>query len=181
MRATAAALLSLVALAGTGCKGEPPAADAVRLHIERAVPGAEFRRDSRVRLGRFTLALAKGAMRLVAFEDRDTRRALSQVHSIDIASYEVISMPPVAALSLPPRVERGLSAEGWYPMIKTREEDAHSWIFVRESEDGMVSNMYIVELDAAELTIIDLQGRLDRVVAQFVADDPDGFVGGLGG
>ena len=171
----------VVALAAGGCDGEAPSAEAVRVHLEQSIPGAEFRRESRVRLGRFTLGLAKGAMRLVAFEDRQTRRALSQVRSIDIASYEVLSLPTDPDVTLPPRFERRLAAAGWYPMVATREDDSHSWIFVREPEPGEITNLYIVELDAFELTVIDLQGRLDRVVAQLVADDSDGFLADVGG
>lgn len=181
MKPLAVALLAVLACAVTGCDGEAPAAESVRLHFERSVPGVEFRRDSHIRLGRFTLGLAKGVMRVVAYEDRETRRALSQIHSIDVASYEVVSLPPVDELTLPPRFERRLAEEGWYPMVKTREEDSQSWIFVRERASGAISNLYIVELDAAELTVIDLTGRLDRVVAQLVADDPDGFLADVGG
>lgn len=182
MKRAATLVLAVAAFAATACDdGEAPSAEAVRLHLEHSVPDAEFRREAHIRLGRFTLGLAKGAMRLVAFEDRETRRALSQVRSIDIASYEVVSWPAETTVTLPRRFERRLAQEGWYPMVKSREEDSQTWIFVRESEPGAISNLYIVELDEAELTVIDLRGRLDRVVAQLVADDPDGFIADLGG
>lgn len=181
MRALAVLLLAVIALAATGCDGEAPSAESVRLHLERSVPGAEFRRESHIHLGRFTLGLAKGVMRLVAYEDRETRRAMSQIRSIDVASYQVVSWPATDKITMPPRFERRLAQEGWYPMVKTREEDSQSWIFVREAETGAITNLYIIELDEAELTVIDLVGRLDRVMAQFVADDPDGFLADLGG
>lgn len=181
MKRCAVMVFVVMALATLGCDGEAPSAESVRLHLERSVPGAEFRRESHVRLGRFTLGLAKGVMRLVAFEDRETRQALSQIHSIDVASYEVVSWPATDRITLPPRFERRFADQGWYPMVKSREEDSQSWIFVREVEPGAISNLYIVEIDAAELTVIDLTGRLDRVVAQLVADDPDTFLADLGG
>jgi Domain of unknown function (DUF4252) len=180
MRRGVALVVALAALASAGCQGgEPPAADTVRFYLERSIPGSEFRRDSHVRLGRFTLGLVRGVMRLVGEEDRETRVALANIRSVDIASYEVLSLPAVPALALPPRMERQMAADGWYPMVRTREEDAHTWIFVRETEAGTVSNLYIVELDAVELTIVDLAGRLDRVVAEMVADDPDAFLASL--
>ena len=102
MRASTVTITAAVlALATTGCDGRAPSAESVRLHLERSVPGAEFRRESHVRLGRFTLGLAKGAMRLVAYEDRETRRALSQIRSIDVASYEVVSWPATDKITKP--------------------------------------------------------------------------------
>jgi hypothetical protein len=182
MRPAAAMLLVLAALASHGCSGgEPPAADSVRAYIEQAVPGAEFRRDSHIRLGRFTLGLVKGVMRLVAAGGREDRQMMANIRSVDIASYEVLALPAVAELSLPPRMERRMAEDGWYPMVKEREEDSHTWIFVREAEVGTVSNLYIVELDSFELTIIDLAGRLDRIAAEMVADDPDAFLASLDG
>ena len=112
MRRAAMLVLTLAALTTTGCDdGAAPSAEAVRLHLEHSVPGAEFRREGHVRLGRFTLGLAKGAMRLVAWEDRETRRALSQVRSVDVASYEVVSWPAHESVTLPPRFERRLARE----------------------------------------------------------------------
>jgi hypothetical protein len=164
----------------SACQGQPPSAETVRLHLESEVPGAEFRRDSHVRLGRFTMALAKGVMRVVAFEDKETRNALSHIKRVDVASYEVVAMPELDSISLPGRFERRLTRLGWYPMVKTREEDSRTWVYYREDGAGSISNLYIVELDSAELTVIDLAGRLDRLTAELVAEDPDGFVAGLG-
>ena len=65
-------------------------------------------------------------------------------------------------------------------MVKAHEEDSRTWIFLREDGAGTIRNLYLVELDSAELTVIDLAGRLDRVLAEFVAADPDGFLSDLG-
>jgi len=183
MRRAAAMLLALAALASLGCRGgEPPAADTVRFYLERSVPGSEFRRDSHVRLGRFTLGLVRGLLRLVEPEDREARQVMAHIRSVEVASYEVVSLPPaVETLVLPPRLERQMADNGWYPMVKTRDDGELSWVFVREDDAGTVSNLYIVELDDSELTIIDLAGRLDRIAAEMVADDPDAFLAGLDG
>ena len=173
-------LLVLATIATTGCKEEPPSAATVRAHIEREVPGARLRRDSSIRLGRFTLGLAKGVMRLIEPGDRQTHRALSNIHRVHVTSYEVLALPDIDRLELPASFERGLARHGWYPMVKEREEDSRTWIFLREDGAGTIRNLYLVELDSAELTVIDLAGRLDRVLAEFVAADPDGFLSGLG-
>lgn len=163
-----------------GCSGAAPSAETVRLHIEREVPGAAFRRDSHIRFGRFTFGLVKGVLRMTAFEDRETRRVLSHVKKIDIASYEVLSLPELDDLRLPRRFERNLAKLGWYPMLRERDQDSRTWIFYRQGDGDTITNLYIVSLDAAELTVIDLAGRLDRLTAELVADDPDGFVASLG-
>lgn len=176
---TTALLVAWAALFVVGCKGEPPAAETVRLLIEREVPGAQLRRESRVHLGRFTLAAARGVLRLAAFDDGETRRTLSHIRRIDITDYEVVSLPEVDFAPLTAAFTRKLERHGWYPMVKVHEEDSRTWIYYREDDAGSISNLYIVELDAAELVVIDLAGRLDRLTAELIADDPDAFVAGF--
>ncbi len=185
--ATSAVVLATLFL--VACDGsKPPSADAVARYVERSIPGTELRRESRVRLGRFTFALARGAMKLVAADDRETRRALSRVRRVDIASYEVVTPdtaetgpagPGIDELRIPAQLEKALEAQGWSAMVRTRELDSQTWIYLRHDEDGSIRNLYIVELDAWELTVIDLAGKLDRLVAEAVADDTDAFVGAL--
>ena len=178
-RVTAALLACLAALFLASCKGEPPSAETVRQIIEREVPGAQLRRTSHVHLGRFTLGLVKGVMRLVAFDDAETRRTLSHVQRVDIADYEILSMPE-ADFELTDSFHGKLERHGWYPMVKVREEDSRTWIYYREDGVGSISNLYIVELDSTELVVIDLAGRLDRLTAELIADDPDAFMAGIG-
>jgi Domain of unknown function (DUF4252) len=174
-----AALLT-VALSSVACAGEPPSAETVRWHIERQLPGVRFHRDTHLRLGRFTMALARGVVRLVEPGDRETHRILSHVRRVDVATYEVEGVPALDGLRLPPRLEKDLASGGWVPMVRTREEDSRTWIYYRENGSGSIRNLYIVELDSDEMTIIDLAGSLDRMAAELVADDPNGFVAGLG-
>jgi hypothetical protein len=172
--------LLLLGLGAGGCGGEPPSAETVRAHIERQAPGARFRRDSRIRLGRLTLGLARGVLRLVEPGDRDAHRVLSSVDRLEVATYEVESLPPLGGLEIPPRLATLLARGGWVPMVKTRDEDGRTWVYYREDDRGSIRNLYIVELDSVELTIIDLAGNLDRIVAEMVADDPDAFLADLG-
>jgi len=179
-RAALALLLTAAAL-GMACD-EPPSAEVIRAHIERAVPGARFEKEANIRLGRFSFALAKGVMRLVEPGDGEMGRAMSHIKKVHVAVYEVVALPEDAErLELPKGFEKNLAKEGWYPMVKTVEEDSQVVVFLREDADGTIRNLYLVELDAAELVVIDMAGRLDRMVAEFVAEDPDGFLSELGG
>lgn len=169
-----------LALTLVACKGESPSPEIVRSHIERELPGAEFKKDTRIRLGRITFGLAKGVFKLVEPDDLGMSKAISNVKKVDIAIYEVVSLPEISTLELPADFERNLERYGWYPMVRTREDDSRVWVYYREDDAGSIRNLYVVELDEAELVVIDLGGRLDRVMAELIADDPDGFIAGIG-
>lgn len=159
---------------------DAPSPDALLAYIEQQAPSASFRRDSHLRLGRFTLALARGVARLVEPGDRETHLVLSNVRRVEISTWEVDGLPPLDGLRIPPRLEKRLEDAGWVAMLQARDEESRTWVYYREDSGGTIRNLYVVELDAVELTVIDLAGSLDRVVAELVADDPDGFVADLG-
>ncbi len=53
-------------------------------------------------------------------------------------------------------------------------------MFYRPDDAGAIENICVVALDGNELVVVDLEGRLDRVFAEAMADDPDGLVEALG-
>lgn len=177
-------LLALLALALplAGCKGEPPSAAQLRLQLEQ-LSGASFRRDSHVRLGRVALALVRPILRWVDDGDPDVRKArniLANIRRVDVATYEVVSPPDLTRLDrVSGRLERRLADGGWTMMLREREADERVWIFYREDDAGTIRNLYLVDLDERELTVVDLAGRLDQMLAEALADDSDGLVEAL--
>lgn len=161
------------------CDGEPPSAGEVRAHLERSLPGVSFRRAEHVRLGRFSLALVRGLVR-VAGEDRETRQVLGSIRRVEVATYDVDGALDLSAVRAPRDLERRLARAGWQPMVREQEEGSLTWVFLRPDAEGAIRNLYIVDLDPDELTIVDLAGRIDELMAAALADDPDAFVAEVG-
>src|SRR4051794_28881540 len=74
---------SLLTLAGlaTGCVGGAPSVDAVRWEIQRRVPEARFEPETHVRLGRISMGLIHGLVRM-APGDNDGREMINDVHRV---------------------------------------------------------------------------------------------------
>lgn len=165
----------LVGLLVAGCK-DTPSATGVKWEIERQIPGVQLEREFHLRLGRFSMAfLRKIALWALDEDDEDDRQAraiLSGVRRLDVATYRVRSLPEPEKLDGPYRFERRLAENGWTMVVRVRDEDERTWVFTREDERGALRNLYVVALDDSELTVVDLQGRLDRMLAAAVADDP---------
>lgn len=163
-----------------GCDGEPPSAARVRAHLERSLPGVRFHRSEHVRLGRFTMALVRGLVRVAAVEDRETRQIVGSIRRVEVATYRVDGSFEADAVRVPPDLERRLAGGGWQPLVREREEGSLSWVFVKSDEEGAIRNLYVVALDPDELTVVDLAGSLDELMAAAIADDPGGFVEEIG-
>jgi uncharacterized protein DUF4252 len=154
----------------TGCAGGP-SVDTVRLEIERRIPEARFEPEEHIRLGRISMGLIHGILRMVPDAD-EGRQIVNDVHRVEVATYRVKSLPNLDRLEKETGFERDLARAGWTVAVRTREADERTWIFLHTGEGGTLSNLFVVSLDKGELTLVRLDGRLDRAFAAAVAEHP---------
>ncbi|HEX4964651.1 MAG TPA: DUF4252 domain-containing protein [Thermoanaerobaculia bacterium] len=163
------ALLPLAALF-TGC-AEGPSVDTVRWEIERRIPEARLEPEEHFRLGRISMGLIHGILHLVPDAD-EARQIVNEVHRVEVATYKVKSLPNLDALGKETGFERELARAGWTLTVRTREAGEQTWVFVHATEGGGLSNLFVVSLEKDELTLVRLDGRLDRAFAAAVAEHP---------
>jgi hypothetical protein len=167
-------VLALGALS-TGCAGGP-SIDTVRWEIERRIPEARFEPEEHIRLGRISMGLIHGILHMVPDKDVDeARQIVNEVHRVEVATYRVKSLPDldrVDRLGSETGFERDLARAGWTVAVRTRDKGERTWIFLHNGEGGAISNLFVVSLDKSELTLVRLDGRLDRAFAAAVAEHP---------
>jgi uncharacterized protein DUF4252 len=165
------AVLPIAALAA-GCTTSP-SVDTVRWEIERRIPEARFEKEEHIRLGRISMGLIHGILSLVHDNNvDDARQIVNEVHRVEVATYKVKSLPNLDGLEKETGFERDLARAGWTVAVRTREADERTWIFLHNGQDGGLSNLFVVSLDKNELTLVRLDGRLDRAFAAAVAEHP---------
>lgn len=175
---SAVAVLSSLALPLVGC-GAPPSVDQVTGEIRRWMPGARFEREEHVRLGRIKLGLVKGLLRMVDDdEDPESRAVLREVDRVEVATYRVYDLPDTSGLrQKAPGFERQLSRAGWSLTVKAQEDNSPSWLFTRSNDQGGLKNLLVVDLDDHELTVVRVDGRIDRILAEAIAERPREVLG----
>ena len=178
----AALLLSLLALfAATvllaGCGGSP-SVEEVHQELQHRYPQARFEAVERVHLGRISLGLLHGLVRMTADDDQAST-IVSGIGGVDYASYKVHGLPDLDGLAGSPRFERQLAQSGWSLMVRTREANGErTWVYVRNDEQGALRNLFVVSLEKDELTLVRLDGHLDRAVAAALAEHPKSMFDG---
>lgn len=167
-------LLLCLTIPLAGCEGTPSVAQ-VRWEIERQVPDARFEPEVHIRLGRLRMGLLRSLMRMVP-DEGETGSILREVNRLEVATYRVESLPDLAGTLPDPRFENKLLQAGWTTTLRQQDGDSRTWLFTRADDAGSMRNLYVVALDPSELTLVRLDGRLDRVFAEAVAEDPDEVV-----
>lgn len=154
-----------------GCAGSTPSVDTVGWEIQRRFPEARFEREEHFHLGRVKMGLVRTLVRMVPGQV-EGQEFLSRIHNVEVATYRVRSMPDLDRLASDTRFEKQLAQSGWTPMIRTREEDERAWVFVRTDQDGALRNLFVVNLESDELSLVRIDGRIDQALAEAIADHP---------
>lgn len=143
----------------------------VRWEIQHRFPEARFEREEHVHLGRITMGLIRGLVRMVPGKV-EGQEFLNAVRRIDVATYTVSSLPDLDRIQGDTRFEEQLAHAGWSMTVRTREPDSRAWIFTRIDQAGAVLGLFVVTLEADELTLVHIDGRLDRALVEAIAREP---------
>jgi hypothetical protein len=157
-----------------GCGGSP-SVEQVRWELQRRFPEARFEREEHIRLGRISMGLIRGLVRMVPGKV-DGQEFLSAVHRIDVATYRVSSLPDIDRLQGETRFADQLAKAGWTTVVRTRENDERAWVYVRSDDAGVMRSLFVVALEADELTLVRLDGRIDEALMEAIARDPEDAV-----
>ncbi|NHZ73154.1 MAG: hypothetical protein GWP16_01635 [Nitrospirae bacterium] len=171
--------LAMAALLIVGCK-QSPTAEQVRLELEHQLPGAKFERESHIHLGRVSMSAVKQVLRFTSPKGSTERKLIASLKRVDVATYRVVSPPEDPVPSGVAVLERRLEHAGWTVAVKERDFDERTWVLYREDDKGSIRSLCVVSLDAYELEVVSVDGRIDELLAEAIADDPGGFVQSLG-
>lgn len=172
-------LLVATLLPLTGCVESNLAAQA-RSEIESDLPGARFEMETALTFGRVPMSAAR---RIVAWsgEDGEDLDMLRRIRRMSMATYAVRTPPDGGPPPSLGGLERRLERKGWTAMLKSREPGEATWIFLREEGARGIRDLLVIELSDDEMVIVRVGGKLDRLIADAIADDPAGFGFALGG
>ncbi|HXO18514.1 MAG TPA: hypothetical protein VOA87_01170 [Thermoanaerobaculia bacterium] len=182
-RATYSFLAVLLAAASLAACGGTPSVEQVRWEIERQVPGARFERETHIHLGRLSMGLLHRLARLAEAEnegDRENLAIFRAIDRVDVATYKVLSLPPLDGLQVAPRFERSLIANGWTTVVRTAEKRERTWVLYRASGEDSIHDLFVVSLDHDELALVHVGGHLDRMLAKALAEHPGKFIHTVG-
>ncbi|MDH3197406.1 MAG: DUF4252 domain-containing protein [Candidatus Krumholzibacteria bacterium] len=165
-RGALVAILGLSLAAAPGCLWAPELSG-IQREIERQLPGADFDKEFALSLGPVTLGLARLVTALVPGGD-EARGYLRDVSRVQVAVYNVHSVPSTGSLQMPGRMQRMLD-DGWEIAVRAREDDSAVWVLYRIEGDA-VRDLCVVALDDEELVLVKARGRLERVVGRALAE-----------
>lgn len=171
-RAAASLLPAVVLVVQAACASSigPSAAD-VAASIETSAPGCRVSQESRISLAGLKLAVVK-MLAGMSGEAEEATAILDHISRVEVATYRADGRVSCAAHGALDRVDRELSAGGWWPMVTEREDADIVRVFAHGDGRGGLDGLYVIDFDGDELEVVRLEGRIERLMAEAVSEDP---------
>lgn len=163
-------LLVVAAALLAGCASSSPPASRVTHSITAVNQGCRLDREEHVSLGRIALSLLKPVVRLAG--ESDAAATLSMIDRVEVATYRLQTPGSCSGDGWVDDFGAEMSDAGWRRMMMERDGDESSWVFARGGENGELQGLYVIAVDRHELEVVRIEGRIDRLMAEAMADEP---------
>ncbi|MFZ5515643.1 MAG: DUF4252 domain-containing protein [Candidatus Zhuqueibacterota bacterium] len=104
--------------------------------------------------------------------DREVVDYLRDIRNVQIGVYKLHDIDPTRALKIPKQISEKLSHLGYESVVKANERNGAAWVFTQIRRDRLES-VYIISLEPQELVIVEVKGRLERILQKAIHDGVD--------
>ena len=94
---------------------------------------------------------------------------MTHIDHVDINVQKISGLSSVQDVHWPDDVMKRLEADGWEILVKAREDDEITFVLYKPHHDT-IRQMYVMALSLDELVLVRIEGSLDAVMAQAMAD-----------
>jgi hypothetical protein len=171
-RFIAAVLVSLVTLSSSGCFTAD--FDGIDKRLLWELREASVEKKIKFKIGPLTMSMLKAVTTFAPLEP-EVKGMVRGISSIDIAVYELSNTEEVSLSgSLSRSIAEQLGRKGWEQIVRAKEIDSMAFVFCRY-DDVRIKGIYVIAMEAEELVLVKIHGRLDHVLAlaMEMAERPD--------
>ena len=138
--------------------------------IKASQPGCEVHQESRISLAGLRLSAVKALVRMAG--ESEGTEILSHMSRVEVVTYTVNPASNCGDRPSLDSFEEDMATRGWSILVKERDEGDTSWVFARGDAEGDLDGLFVVAFAGDELEIVRLEGRIDRIMAEVLAEDP---------
>jgi hypothetical protein len=132
--------------------------------------GNQFFKDKEFAIGSVGLSLAEKIVK-ISDEDDDARKILHYLSKVQVGIYRSEDNVDFSgSCSLITGIDNKMSKHGWKYIIKNFEHGKFSIIYVKENPENDLKELFVINMNERELTIVDLKGNLNKLFETIIKD-----------
>ncbi|MHB8580151.1 MAG: DUF4252 domain-containing protein [Ignavibacteriaceae bacterium] len=148
--------LILYSFIATGCYQVSGSFSEIKNEILSST-GSHYNRDIEFSLGLVTMSIVR------TFVTHDDEDMLKNISGIQIGVYKGITIEQ-SKYNLYQKINEKLVLNGWKYFVRETDPNEMTLIYFQQNSDEKLTSMFIVSLNKNELSLIELNGELDKVI-----------------
>jgi len=94
---------------------------------------------------------------------------LRDISNVQVGVYKLSDVEQERPLIIPPKIAKKLARKGYEPMVKVKEKNSAVWVMTKMRVEDLTS-LYVINLDRDELVLVEVHGRLGRLIEKAIHD-----------
>jgi len=132
--------------------------------IKKEIYPSTVRTKFKFSFGAISMSTARSVVRL-ADADEEALNYLNEIDKAQIGVYEIEHREESADRLIPHDVEERLNRSGYHIFVRVRERGENVNLYFKEISDSCCG-LYCIVIDNDELVIVEVQGRLDKLIEE---------------
>ena len=123
----------------------------------------------------FQLQIGSGLISLgglaVSFTDEkdEVCKYLKDIENVQVGLYSLEDIGRKGTLAIPDKIGKKLTKKGYEPMVRVKERDSAVWVMTK-MRGKRIESLYVIAFDRNELVLVEVQGRLERLIEKAIRE-----------
>ncbi len=121
------------------------------------------------------LQIGKGLISLgglvVSFTDArdEALKYLRDIKNVQVGVYNLYDCDRRHPVVIPDKIAKKLARKGYTPMVKVKERGGAVWVMIK-MRGKRLESLYVISLDYNELVLVEVRGRLERLIEKAIRE-----------
>jgi len=108
---------------------------------------------------------------VVSFTDArdEALKYLRDIRNVQVGVYNLHNVDSKRPVKIPDKISKKLARKGYEPLVKVKERDDAVWVMTK-MKGKRIESLYVIALDRSELVLVEVQGRLERLIEKAIRE-----------
>ena len=131
--------------------------------------GNDYHREVELSAGPFLINMASWVVNF-SEDDEIIDDLMRQVSNVQVGVYTLTKDRGKEKMSVMEKINSEMQARGWQYIVRSYSNNELTAVFVSKNPDMLFKKMFVITHDSEQLVLIEIEGKLDRLIELAIKD-----------
>lgn len=128
---------------------------------------ADVKTEFQLQIGSGLISL--GGLAVSFTDENEVCQYLRDIKNVQVGVYRLDDISQKRPVAIPDKIGNKLTRKGYEPMVRVKERDSAVWVMTK-MRGKRLESLYVIALDRSELVLVEVQGRLERLIEKAIKE-----------